>query len=200
MPATGAGVTEGTRIHVLICSTRPHRVGPAIAQWFFGAGQSFGEFDLHLVDLADFALPVFDEPRHPRLQQYENSHTSRWASSVEQADAFVLVTPEYNYGPPPSLLNAMAYLVREWSYKPLAFVSYGGISGGIRGVQMTKQVATTLRMFPILEAVVVPGVQAQINSDGSFSPNEQQKAAVHPLLMELDRLAKALTGLRKQAQ
>ena len=62
----------------------------------------------------------------------------RWSASVEAADAFVFVTPEYNYGPPPSLLNALNYLYQEWNYKPVAFVSYGGMSGGLRAVQMEK--------------------------------------------------------------
>lgn len=184
------------RIQVLICSTRPSRIGPSIAAWFVRAAERYQQADLHLVDLADFALPVFDEPKHPRLRQYAHEHTKRWAASVEQADAFVFVTPEYNYGPPPSLLNAMAYLVHEWSYKPLAFVSYGGVSGGLRGVQVTKQVATAMRLVPILEAVVVPLTQSQIGADGEFTPNAQQDAAVVPLLEELDRVGRALSALR----
>ena len=186
-----------TRIHVVVCSTRPSRIGPAIAQWFMRAAQPYAAADLCLVDLAEFALPVFDEPKHPRLRQYAHDHTLRWAASVDRADAFVFVTPEYNYGPPPSLLNAMTYLVHEWKYKPLAFVSYGGVSGGLRGVQVTKQVATTLRMVPIFEAVVIPGAPTQINAEGVFVPNALQEASVAPLLEELDRLATALSVLRR---
>ena len=69
-----------------------------------------GAFDAHLVDLADFDLPVYGEPRHPRLQEYEHDHTRRWSESVAAADAFALVTPEYNHGPSPTQLNALKYV------------------------------------------------------------------------------------------
>ena len=70
-----------------------------------------------LVDLADFNLPVYDEPNHPRLRQYVHDHTKAWSASVEAAAAFVFVTPEYNYFAPPALMNALDYLLHEWSYK-----------------------------------------------------------------------------------
>src|SRR6185295_5597150 len=89
-----------------------------------------GKLDAELVDLRDYALPLFDEPKHPRFGQYEHEHTKRWSAKVKEADAFVFVTAEYNYGMPPSLLNALTYLSAEWAYKAAAFVSYGGVSGG----------------------------------------------------------------------
>ncbi|WP_163368404.1 NADPH-dependent FMN reductase, partial [Enterobacter hormaechei] len=67
-------------------------------------------FDATLVDLADFKLPIFDEPKHPRLGDYQHEHTRKWSASVKAADAFVFVTPEYNYGPSPALINALTYL------------------------------------------------------------------------------------------
>ena len=118
------------RLHVVLSSTRPGRVGATIARWFHGLAVEHGTFDPELVDLVDFNLPVYDEPRHPVLQRYEHEHTRRWAASVAAADAFVFVTPEYNYGPTPALLNALDYVYKEWNYKPAAFVSYGGASGG----------------------------------------------------------------------
>ena len=84
---------------------------------------------------------------------------------MARADAFLFVMPEYNYGPPPSLLNAMDYLVREWQYKAVAFVSYGGMSGGIRAVQVTKQLLTTFKMVPLLEAVAIPNVPQHLAHD-----------------------------------
>ena len=69
-----------------------------------------GKFEIELLDLAKFHLPLYDEPKHPSLQQYEHDHTKRWSASVAAADAFVIVTPEYNYGPPPSLINAFDYV------------------------------------------------------------------------------------------
>jgi NAD(P)H-dependent FMN reductase len=184
-----------TLIQILTCSTRPGRVGPKITHWLAGEARRLAIADIEVVDLADFALPVFDEPKHPRLQQYEREHTKQWSQTVARADGFVFVTPEYNYGPPPSLVNAMNYLNREWHYKPVAFASYGGISGGVRAVEAIKQLATTLRMVPVLEAVVAPMVAAQITADG-FQASQVQVDAVRPMLAEVDRLARALKPLR----
>ena len=180
------------KLHVLICSTRPGRGGPAVARWFRDAAVADGRFDVELVDLQDFNLPLFDEPQHPRLQKYEHEHTRRWSASVAAADAFVFVTPEYNYAPPPSLLNALDFLSLEWSYKPVAFVSYGGIGAGVRAVQVAKQVVTTLKMVPILDAVPIPNFRAQFSAEGAFVANEGQENAVAPLLRELHALGLAL--------
>src|SRR3546814_275270 len=86
------------RLNIIITSTRPGRVGPAVGRWFHAFAQSEGSFDARLVDLADFALPVYDEPHHPRLGKYQHEHTRRWSESVAAADAFALVTPEYKIG------------------------------------------------------------------------------------------------------
>jgi len=185
------------RLHIVICSTRPTRVGPAVARWFHGVAAAHGGFDVQLVDLADFHLPLLDEPEHPRFGNYHNPHTKAWSASVAAADAFVFVTPEYNYSAPPALVNALHYLSREWAYKPVAFVSYGGISGGIRAVQMEKMILTTLKMVPLLEAVVVPFVAQFLDADKKvFTPNETIAKSAGPMLDELARWAAALTPLR----
>lgn len=187
------------RLHVLICSTRPQRVGPLVAQWTFDAARSDGRFDTRLVDLAEFALPVYDEPMHPRLKQYSQPHTLAWSASVDAADAFVFVMPEYNYGPPPSLLNAMNYLVQEWQYKPVAFVSYGGMSGGIRAVQVTKQLLTTFKMVPLLEAVAIPQV-ADLLSETAFRAQKVHEQSAASMFDELMRWTPALASLRTDVQ
>lgn len=87
------------RLHTIVASTRPGRIGPTVGRWFHERAAAHGAFDAHLVDLADFALPVYDEPHHPRMRKYEHAHTRQWSESVAAADAYVLVTPEYNFGP-----------------------------------------------------------------------------------------------------
>lgn len=183
------------KLHVVICSTRPGRKGPAIARWFADLAASEGSFAVELVDLADFALPIFDEPHHPRLQKYEHERTKRWSASVSEADAFVFVTPEYNYNPPPSLVNAVDYLVNEWAYKPAAFVSYGGISGGLRAVQAAKLLLTTLKIMPLPEGVVLPAFGQQIDGE-TFNATEANEKAAGAMLVELRRWAGALKPLR----
>jgi len=167
-----------------------------VARWALTAAAEHGKFETVLVDLATFNLPVFDEPEHPRLQDYHHEHTRAWSASVEIADAFVFVMPEYNYGPPPSLLNAMNYLVREWQYKAVGFVSYGGMSGGIRAVQLTKQLATTYKMVPLLEAVAIPNVAQHVAGD-RFTALEIHTQSADAMLDELQRWTDALATLRR---
>ncbi|HNZ90195.1 MAG TPA: NAD(P)H-dependent oxidoreductase [Acidovorax sp.] len=186
-------------LHIIICSTRPSRVGPAIAQWTQQAALSNDQFDAQVVDLASFNLPVFDEPEHPRLQKYQHAHTKAWSASVQAADAFVFVLPEYNFGPPSALLNAMNYLVREWQYKPAAFVSYGGMSGGLRAVQVTKQLLTTLKIMPMLEAVAIPNVGQHLDAQKTFVPNDLHTSSATAMFDELYRWTQAMKPLRAPA-
>ena len=146
---------EETAAYDIVASTRPNSSRPSDRALVHERAVEHGKFDIELLDLAKFHLPLYDEPKHPSLQQYEHDHTKQWSASVAAADAFVIVTPEYNYGPPPSLIDAIDYVYKEWNYKPAGFVSYGGVSGGLRAVQMEKQTLTTLKVVPIVEAVVI---------------------------------------------
>ena len=184
-------------LQIVIVSTREQRQGPAVARWFHTQAEKHAGFELELVDLAEVNLPLLDEPHHPRLANYMHEHTKRWSAIVSRADAFVFVTPEYNYGSPPSLVNALDYLFREWAYKPVGFVSYGGISGGTRSVQMTKQIVTSLRMMPMVEAVTLPMFTQYIDRHThEFKPTEAQEKAAVAMLDELARWADALAPLR----
>jgi NAD(P)H-dependent FMN reductase len=185
------------QLHIIIVSTRPGRAGLPVADWFVAQARHHGKFAIEVIDLAKVGLPLFDEPRHPRLRQYEHEHTKAWSRTIDRADAFVFVTPEYNYGSPPSLVNALDFLVHEWAYKPVAFVSYGGVSGGTRSVQMAKQIVTALKMMPMFEAVVLPFFAQLIDKEtGVFAPPKVQDDAAVTMLDELLRWATALKTLR----
>ncbi|ALM85438.1 NADPH-dependent FMN reductase [Bordetella sp. N] len=184
------------RLNVIIASTRPGRVGPAFAQWFYDAAVAHGQFDVQLVDLADFRLPVFDEPNHPRMQKYTHEHTRKWAASVASADAFVFVTPEYNFNAPPSLLNALQYLYTEWNYKPASFVSYAHASGGLRAVQEVKTLLTTLKIVPLNEQVMVPNFTQTLDENGKFQPTQLHNDSAKVALDELLRWTNAIKPLR----
>jgi NAD(P)H-dependent FMN reductase len=184
-------------LEVVIVSTRPGRVGPAVAEWFFRHAQAHGKFEVELVDLVAVNLPLFNEPAHPRLQKYEHEHTKAWSATVSRADAFVFVTPEYNFSTPPPLVNALDYLLVEWACKPAGFVSYGGISGGIRSVQMTKQLLTAVKIMPLPEAVAIPFVTRLIDkATGAFKAEDTHRKAADSMLDELSRWADALAVLR----
>lgn len=183
------------KLHVIIASTRPGRIGLPIGNWFFERAKAHGKFEVTLVDLAEVKLPLLDEPKHPRFQQYEHAHTKAWSATIAAADAFALVTPEYNYSTVPSLVNAFDYLYKEWNYKPAGFVSYGGISGGLRAVEMTKQTLGALKVVPVVEAVALPFAVKQV-ADGTFSGTPDNEKAANVMLDELHRYAEALKPMR----
>ena len=154
-------------LQLIVASTRPGRVG----------------------------LPFMDEPNHPRLRRYTQQHTKDWSARVQRADAFVFVTPEYNHGLSAPLKNAIDYLHAEWQYKPVGFVSYGGVSAGTRAVQQLKPVVSVLRMFPITDAVSIP-FHPQFIDDGEVQANETMEQAADAMLDELVRVEAALRPLR----
>ena len=187
------------RLHTVIAGTRPTRIGPTVANWFHDFAKQHGKFDAHLVDLADFNLPILDEPQHPSRREYMREHTKKWSESVNAADAFVFITPEYNYGPPPSLLNALDFVFWEWQYKAAGLVGYGGISGGGRSTHAIKPTIVTLKMMPIPGNVWLPNVYQQIK-DGKFTANEFNEQGASALLNELIRWTDALAPLRAEVR
>ncbi len=184
-------------LQVILCATRPGRHGPAVATWFLEHARRHAKFDIELVDLAEVNLPLLDEPNHPRFQRYENEHTKRWSAIVARADAFVFVTPEYDFSPPASLVNALQYLFVEWNYKPASFVSYGGVSAGTRGVEVSKRMVSSLKMVPLFEAVSIPFFTQHVSKEtGVFDPGDVQAKASAVMLEELLKWATALKPMR----
>ncbi|GAC1433014.1 MAG: NAD(P)H-dependent oxidoreductase [Chloroflexota bacterium] len=188
------------RLMIIVASTRPGRVGLPVARWFEDRAGEHGGFAVDVADLATINLPFMDEPNHPRLRQYTHSHTQVWSARVDAADAIVVVMPEYNFGFNAPLKNALDFLFHEWAYKPVGFVSYGGVSGGLRAVQMIKPVLTTLKMVPLTEAVAIPFVSALMDGDGVLQPNQSMETAATVMLDELHRWTGALRGLRQPAR
>ena len=185
------------KLHVVVSSTRPGRVGPLIADWFAGLVDPDPErgFDVEIIDLAQVALPMLDEPNHPAGQLYVHEHTRNWSASVAAADAFVFVMAEYNTGFTAPLKNALDYLYSEWHHKPVGFVSYGMTSGGMRAVEMVKPVAVALKMVPVQDAVTIP-LRSMVDVDGVLHPDDRMAEAAHDLLTELRVLADALAPVR----
>ncbi len=184
------------RLNIIVGSTRPGRVGPVFAKWLGSHAQEHGKFEPVVTDIAAFDLPVLDEPHHPRLQKYEKAHTKAWAKTIDEADAFVFVTPEYNYFAPPALVNAIDYLAKEWNYKPAGLFSYGGVSGGLRAAQSLKQLLTTVKVMPLPEAVALPMFSTHIDENGQFRANEMVTSGATAMLDELHRWSEALKPMR----
>ena len=185
------------KLNVVITSTRPGRNGEPVGQWFHEyAKANPGAFDeVILSDLAEIDLPLLDEPHHPRAQKYTKEHTKKWAGIVNGSDAFVFVLPEYNFAPPPAFFNAIDYLALEWNYKPASFVSYGGVSGGLRSAQGAKEILTTVKIMPLPEQVMVPMVFDYLK-DGRFEAPKLVQDSSDVMIAELGRWAAALKPLR----
>ena len=111
-------------LRILIASTRPGRLGPTVARWVLEQVPTTG-FDVEVLDLADFALPFLDEPREPSEGDYAHEHTRRWSAAVRDAEALLIVMPEYNRGYNAALKNAIDFLYAEWEGLPVACVGYG---------------------------------------------------------------------------
>ena len=185
------------KLGVVIASVREGRLGLPIAEWCIDRARRHARFEVVKIDLKEVDLPVFAERNNPRLRQYESDKQKAWSALVSGIDAFVFVTPEYNHSTAPALVNALDYLYAEWNYKAAAFVSYGGVSGGLRAVQMVKQTLTALKIVPIAEAVAIPfAAQAIDRESQTFKASEQHDKAVATMLDELYRWTTALASLR----
>ncbi len=184
-------------LKIIVCSTREERKGIAVAKWFFEKVKSEEkEFEAEFLDLKEINLPALDEPNHPKLHQYTYEHTKKWSAKIEEADAFVFVMPEYNYGMPPAMLNAIDYLFKEWNYKAAALVSYGGISGGLRSTQMSKLVLTTAKMVPLTEAISISFFKDHISENGTFQPDARIDKMYGIMMAELLKWTRALKPMR----
>lgn len=171
-PATSAapGPSRRIELRLVVASTRPRRLGPVVADWL--RNQAPGElFAVEVIDLADLALPLLDEPEMPSTGLYQHEHTRRWKAVVDAAEAIVLVMPEYNSGYPASVKNAIDYLYAEWEGKPMAVAGYGW-----RGAaSATAQLTDVLRR---VKAEVVDGLGLRFRDhlDGAPGPDASVRA------------------------
>ena len=192
------GMTEQKpRLMVIVSSVREGRVGGAVGRWVEQLAREHGGFaDVDVADLAEIDLPLMTEPNHPRLRQYTQPTTWAWSERVEAADAVVIVTPEYNHGLPAPLVNALDYLLHEWSYKAAGLVGYGGASGGMRALQQLKTKLLALDMHPVKQAVNIPFVASQAEDD-VFTPTEGQVEFGNGMLDAVLEWDRALRTLRQ---
>lgn len=183
------------KLMIIVGSVRPGRVGLPVAEWVRGIAQADDRFEVDFVDLAELALPFLDEPAHPGSRQYTKPHTLAWSARVEAAEAVILVSPEYNHSYSPALKNAIDFLYHEWTHKPVATVSYGGVSGGSRAIAALDPVLTTVGLVKVGSSVEINGIGKRV-VDGVFESDEKITAILHRALGELHRLGEALAPLR----
>ena len=167
-----------TTLKIIVASTRPGSSGPAIAGWIAETARRAAGFgNVEVLDLAAINLPFLDEPHHPKSGRYTKAHTIAWAHDIDTADALVIVTPEYNHGFPAPLKNAIDWHNKEWHAKPVGFVSYGGLSGGLRAVEQLRVVLAELHAVTIRDTVSFHGAWARFDADAKTKDPAADAAA-----------------------
>jgi NAD(P)H-dependent FMN reductase len=138
-------MTNSANVLVIIGSTRARRICPQIAAWVAEVGREATRHNFEVLDLKDWPLPMDDEPGIPAAGEYAFEHTRRWSRKISEADAVVFVSPQYNWGYPAPLKNALDHLYKEWSDKPAMIVTYGG-HGGSKCADQLRQILEALEM------------------------------------------------------
>jgi NAD(P)H-dependent FMN reductase len=136
------------------------------ATWIADRLAAHGDLEVEVVDLRDYPLPFYEEARPPAYtgRDYRTPDMARWGQTIDAADGFVIVTPEYNHGYPAALKNALDHSFVEWQRKPVAFVGYGGV-GGARAIEQLRQVVVELEMAPLRHAVhILPDVMRAVRA------------------------------------
>jgi NAD(P)H-dependent FMN reductase len=133
-------------LKIISSTVRPGRKRPIVTKWIVDLAEQDTNFSEEILDLGEINLPMMSEPNHPSLKKYEHEHTRSWSSKIEEADAFISVTAEYDYNYPAPLRNALEYLYHEWGYKAAGVVSYSGVSGGTRVLNSLKNGLATFKV------------------------------------------------------
>jgi NAD(P)H-dependent FMN reductase len=194
---TRTDTSEPVQVGVIIGSTRPGRRSSAVAKWVCDEAGEHAGAELHPLDLADFALPLLDEPRPAITGHYEHAHTRAWAAAIEPLDAFVFVAPEYNRSFPAALKNAIDFLYDEWRDKAAGFVSYGADAGGVRAVEHLRAVMSELHVATVREHVALSlGADFADFGGRAPAPRAHQAERLRALLDELTSGGRALRTVR----
>ena len=182
------------RVGIIVGSTRPGRKADAVARWVHGLAAARGDAEYSIVDVAEFGLPLLDEPVPPSQGKYSQPHTKRWAAAIAPLDAFVFVTPEYNHGTSGALKNAIDFLYAEWNNKAAGFVGYGS-AGGTRAVEQLRLVLAECQVATV-RAQVALSLATDFESYTTFKPDPRHERSVKAMLDQLIAWGSALRPLR----
>jgi NAD(P)H-dependent FMN reductase len=183
-----------TRIAIITGTTRPTRKSLDVANWVLKRGLDRLDAEFEVVDIADFDLPMYDEPLPPMSGRYAHDHTKRWSEVIAGFDGFVFVTGEYNHSMPASLKNAVDYLYREWNNKSAGFVTYG-TTGGHRAAEAMRLVMGELMVADVRSSVGL-SVFTDFENRTTFAPAASHDRSLNAMLDEVVAWAGALAPLR----
>ncbi|GAA1505056.1 NADPH-dependent FMN reductase [Nocardioides humi] len=193
-------MTDNSRLAVVVGSVREGRFGPVVAAWVAEQARAFGGFDVDVIDLADFDIPLAlpagspKEPGYPRPEGMTDL-TAR----LEAADAFVLVTPEYNHSYPASLKAAIDWHFTQWAAKPVAFASYGGAAGGRHAVLHLENVLTELHAVTVRDGLAFVNYPLAFDLDEGRPADASATTYAKTLLAQLAWWTPVLRTARERA-
>ncbi|MBI3046663.1 MAG: NAD(P)H-dependent oxidoreductase [Candidatus Harrisonbacteria bacterium] len=194
---------DNLKIKIILGSTRQSRFSDKPGAWILAEASKKEEVSAELLDLRDYPMPFYDDSVSPAMIKdgaYSNEVVKKWAVKIKDADAFIIVTPEYNHGISGVLKNALDSVYAEWNNKPVCFVSYGSV-GGARSVEQLRLVTIELQMAPVRNAVHIMGGPWNLLEEngklksGAFDPYQK---SVEGMLNQLLWWARALKSARKQ--
>ncbi len=185
------------KVKIILGSTRDGRFGDKPAHFIYELARKRQDWEVELLDLKEWNLPFFTSAKAPKIGEYEGDLVKKWAATIGEADAYIIVAPEYNHGYSAVLKNAMDFLYNEWVNKPVAFVGYGGGLGGGRAVEQLRQVVIELQMAPIREALYIPSVWQAFDENGK-PVDEQSESKAEALFTQLHWWGEALKVARNK--
>jgi NAD(P)H-dependent FMN reductase len=182
------------RIAIILGSTRPGRRTEPVARWVLDHAQQRGDAEYELVDIAEFDLPLLDEPVPPSQHKYSKDHTKRWSEKIASFDGYVFVTPEYNHSTSGALKNAIDFLYSEWNNKAAGFVSFGS-SGGTRAVEHLRLIMGELQIADVRSQVAL-SLFTDFENFSAFKPQALHEKSLKSMLDQLVAWSGAMKTVR----
>lgn len=152
------------RVAVIVGSIRTDRFCPTPAGWIAGQARKREGLEVDVIDLAEYDCPAVlggNDPEAPQPEQI-----TRLGERLAQADAFIVVTPVYNRSYPASMKNAIDWFYPEWQLKPVGFVSYGGITGGLQSIDALRNVFTEFNAVTMRDTITFANFWEAFDHDG----------------------------------
>lgn len=182
------------RIAIILGSTRPGRRTEPVARWVLDQARQRGDAEYELVDIAEFDLPLLDEPVPPSQHKYSKDHTKRWSEKIASFDGYVFVTPEYNHSTSGALKNAIDFLYSEWNNKAAGFVSFGS-SGGTRAVEHLRLIMGELQIADVRSQVAL-SLFTDFENFSAFKPQALHEKSLKSMLDQLVAWSGAMKTVR----
>lgn len=186
-----------SKIAIVTGSTRPGRVNQGVAQWVLEQAQAFGGADYELVDIAEFSLPVLDEPFPAAYQNYQNDHTKSFSAKMNEFDGYIFVTGEYNHSVQPALANALSYLNVELNNKAAGMVGYGSAMGA-RAIEHLRGILSELQVAHVQKTGLF-SLFTDFENFSNFAPTEASAPSVQPMFAQLVSWTDAMKSVREGA-